>query len=340
MLDIQETKNIGAYNSFAVQVNAKHWFEVNTLEALREIIHYNSTEIQEPILVLGGGSNLLFTKDYKGLVLQNNLKGIRVVAEDEEHVLVAVQGGENWHELVIWALDHDYYGIENLSLIPGTVGAAPIQNIGAYGVELKDVFVRLNAVQLETGEIQHFEHMDCKFAYRDSVFKQSLKGQYFITEVVLRLSKSAQPNIQYGAIQTVLNEMGVDKITPKAVSQAVIHIRQQKLPNPCQIGNAGSFFKNPIVSQRHYKLLQDDFPHMPAYVLEDGRVKIPAAWLIDQCGWKGKRVGDAGVHQKHALVLVNYGNATGKEIKDLAFDIIYDVKIRFNILLTPEVNIL
>lgn len=340
MLDIQETKNIADYNSFGVQVNAKHWFEVNTPEALKEVIAYNRTEIQEPILVLGGGSNLLFTQDYKGLILQNNLKGIRVVAEDEEHVLVAAQGGENWHELVIWALEHDYYGIENLSLIPGTVGAAPIQNIGAYGVELKDVFVRLSAVHLETGETTHFENKDCRFAYRDSVFKQDLKGQYFITEVILRLSKLAKPNTEYGAIRTVLNEMEVKEVTPKNISRAVIHIRQQKLPNPEQMGNAGSFFKNPIVSQRHYKLLQDDFPHMPAYILKDGRVKIPAAWLIDQCGWKGKRMGDAGVHKKHALVLVNHGNATGREIKDLAFDIIYDVKKRFNILLTPEVNIL
>lgn len=340
MLDIKSAKSLKKYNSFGVDVQAERWLELNQVEELSELIKWNKANNQFPILILGGGSNILFTQDYQGLVVKNNLKGIELVAEDEEQVLIRAYGGENWHEFVLWCLENNYYGIENLSLIPGTVGAAPIQNIGAYGVELKDVFNRLSAVHLETGELHSFDYADCQFAYRNSVFKQKLKHKYCIVEVVLRLSKTARSNTRYGAIQTILKERGIENPSPKAVSRAVIHIRQQKLPDPKKIGNAGSFFKNPIISERQYEKLKQDFPYLPSYATKNEQIKLPAAWLIEQANWKGKRFGDAGVHQEHALVLVNYGKAEGKSIKNLALDIAYDIERRFGILLTPEVDIL
>lgn len=282
---------------------------------------------------------MLFTKDFEGLVVHNKIRGIERVEEDEKTVLIRVGGGEVWHLLVLWCIEQAYGGIENLSLIPGSVGAAPIQNIGAYGVELKDVFDRLEAINLSTGEIETLYSEDCAFGYRDSIFKRGAKGKYFITRVFLRLSKQANFNISYGAIKQVL-ETSEAPLSIRSISDAVIQIRTQKLPDPKKIGNSGSFFKNPIVANSEVKALQKEYPSMPVYVVDNNNSKLAAGWLIDQLGWKGYRKGDAGVHQQQALVLVNYENAKGSEIWALAQEIQASVHEKFGILLEPEVNIL
>jgi UDP-N-acetylmuramate dehydrogenase len=292
-------------------------------------------------MFLGGGSNVLFTQDYEGLVIRNDIKGKEIISETDEHVFLKSYSGENWHELVMYCVQRNWGGIENLSLIPGTVGAAPMQNIGAYGVELEKVFVELEAFNLETFEIEVFDKNACAFAYRESVFKRNLKGLYFIYSVTLRLDKQPVIHAEYGDIKTVLTEKGIDwaNASIKDISDAVIQIRQSKLPDPKEIGNSGSFFKNPVIESSHFGQLRSQYPDIKGFEQYNG-IKVPAAWLIEQCGWKGKKVGHTGSHARQALVLVNYGGATGREVWQLAQDIIQSVDAKFGIRLEPEVNII
>ncbi len=327
--------SIQTYNTFGIQVKAKEFVAISSLKELKEALLFNE---KEQTLFLGGGSNMLFTKDFEGLIIKNEIKGRIIQKEDDENVLIKFYSGENWHESVMYCVENGYSGIENLSLIPGTMGAAPMQNIGAYGVELESVFVELEALNLKTLELETFTHQQCEFGYRESVFKRKLKNQYFIFSVTLKLSKQFVPKISYGDIQSVLSEKGVINPNIKDVSDAVISIRQSKLPDPKELGNSGSFFKNPTISQEVYNQLKFDYPEMKGFPNEHG-VKIPAAWLIENAGWKGKRIGNTGSHAKQALVLVNYGGASGLEVKSLAYQIIDSIKSKFNITLEPEVNI-
>lgn len=291
-------------------------------------------------MFLGGGSNVLLCNDYAGLVIRNAIRGKQIVHEDDDHVLLKVYSGESWHETVMYCVERNWGGIENLSLIPGTVGAAPMQNIGAYGVELEQVFDHLEAFNLHSFELETFNKSQCAFGYRESVFKRQLKGQYFIYSVTFKLNKKPIIHADYGDIQAILNEKGLSAETAgiKDVSDAVIHIRQSKLPDPKVLGNSGSFFKNPQITIEHFEALKQKFPDIKGYPQNDG-MKVPAGWLIEQCEWKGKRVGNTGSHAKQALVLVNYGGATGSEIYQLAQDIIQSVSDKFSIHLEPEVNI-
>jgi UDP-N-acetylmuramate dehydrogenase len=294
-----------------------------------------------PLRVLGGGSNILFTQNVDGLLLKNEISGIEIVRRWSNKVHIAVGGGENWHQFVLWAVENGYGGIENMSFIPGTVGASPIQNIGAYGVELKDVFVRLEAIDLATNKKHVFNKKQCEFGYRDSIFKRHAKDKYLITKVVFSLT-SAQHNINtsYGDISKTLETLQITGTpTIKDISKAVIHIRSSKLPDPAKIGNCGSFFKNPELPSSILEQIRQTHPTAPGYPLPNDRVKIPAGWLIEQCGWKGKRIGNTGCYEKQALVLVNHGDASGQEVKQLSQDIINSVKERFNVKLEPEVNI-
>ncbi|TPE43230.1 UDP-N-acetylmuramate dehydrogenase [Pontibacter mangrovi] len=327
------------YNTFGIDVKARLFARFDSVEELQELLQLPELK-QEQKLILGGGSNLLFTKDFEGVVLQNGVKGIEKVAEDEEHVYLKAGGGEVWHEFVLHTLSENLGGVENLSLIPGTVGAAPLQNIGAYGVELKDVFHELEAVNLETGEVRVFDNEACRFGYRESVFKNELKGQYIVTHVTFRLHKKHKLNTSYGAIKSTLEEMQVQAPSIQHVSAAVCHIRQSKLPDPKQIGNAGSFFKNPEIPLEQFEELQKKYPEMPSYPVSETTVKVPAGWLIEQCGWKGKVLGNYGVHKNQALVLVNYGGAKGHDIQQLAHNIIQTVEDKFGIRLSAEVNIM
>lgn len=292
-----------------------------------------------PHLILGGGSNILFTKDYDGLVLKNEIKGIQVVAEDDNHVYVKAGAGENWHSFVQYCLQRNLAGVENLSLIPGNVGASPMQNIGAYGVEIRDAFHELEAFHLHDKKLHLFSLNDCDFGYRESVFKRRYKDQFVILNVTYRLNKRPQFHTSYGAIGQELEHMGVQQLSIQAIAQAVVNIRQSKLPDPKEIGNAGSFFKNPSVPAAFYQQLQASFPGIVGFPNTDGTVKLAAGWLIEQAGWKGVRRGDAGCHARQALVLVNYGNATGKEIYDLSEDILQSVKTKYGVTLEREVNI-
>lgn len=327
------------YNTFGVDVRSE-WFGV--LQNKADILELTGKRFEgrEQVLILGEGSNILLCGDFDGLALRNEIKGIEVIKENEHHVWVRSLSGTIWHELVSFCVGRNYGGIENLSLIPGTVGAAPMQNIGAYGVELKDTFEELEAIDLQSGEIKVFDKEACAFGYRQSVFKGKEKGKYFIYSVTFRLSKHPVPNTDYGDIRKVLEQKGITHPTIKEVSEAVIAIRQSKLPDPKHIGNAGSFFKNPEVSHALAAQLKNDNPDMPAYELPGGLVKIPAAWLIEQCGWKGRQVGHTGNHAKQALVIVNYGNATGNEIRAHALNVQRSVQEKFGILLEAEVNMI
>lgn len=302
-------------------------------QALAELPH-------EHFMFLGGGSNVLFTGDYEGLVLRNCIRGIEVVEENSDYVYLKAYSGENWHDLVMHCVAKNWGGIENLSLIPGTVGAAPMQNIGAYGVELEQVFISLEALNLNKFELETFTREQCAFGYRESVFKRELKGRYFIYSVTLRLEKHPRIHAEYGDIRQVLNGRGIDSAdaTISDISRAVIEIRQSKLPDPKEIGNSGSFFKNPVITLEHFESLKKQYPDIKGFEQYNG-VKVPAAWLIEQCGWKGKRIGNTGSHVRQALVLVNYGGATGGEVWQLAQDIIASVDAKFGIRLEPEVNI-
>ncbi|MGK0364716.1 MAG: UDP-N-acetylmuramate dehydrogenase [Saprospiraceae bacterium] len=334
---MNKKNSLKQYNTFGLAANAREIYSVRSISRLRKKLKDNNLAV----FILGGGSNILLTQDVEGLVLKNELRGKSIVSQDAEGVKVAVRSGENWHQFVLWSLENNLAGIENLSLIPGTLGAAPIQNIGAYGVELKDIFEGLEAMNLETGEIRFFKKEECHFGYRDSIFKRELKGKYFITKIFLRLqdASKAKVSVEYGAIRQILEEKKIDNPTVKDVSNAVIEIRQSKLPDPKKLGNSGSFFKNPVISKTHFLSVQQNFPEIVFYDLPDGTVKIPAGWLIERAGWKGKRVGNTGSHARQALVLVNYGGATGAEIKALSDEIIASVKGKYGIELEREVNI-
>ncbi|GIV34237.1 MAG: UDP-N-acetylenolpyruvoylglucosamine reductase [Chitinophagales bacterium] len=336
---LQKNFSLKNHNTFGIEAHCALFAEISTVDELKELIHTASLKAT-PKLILGGGSNVLFTRDFEGLVIKNSIKGITAIKEDNEHIWVKAAAGEVWHELVLFCIRNNYAGIENLSLIPGLTGAAPMQNIGAYGVELESVFENLEAVDIHTGELITFSKRDCRFGYRESVFKNTYKGRFVIVSVTLRLNKKPHFNISYGSLRETLDKMGVQELTIKAVSDAVIAIRTSKLPDPKHLGNAGSFFKNPEITPALFETIKKDFPEVPSFQASGNKVKIPAAWLIEQCGWKGKRIGNTGSHQHQALVLVNYGNATGKEIYDLALAIQQSVREKFGIEIVPEVNII
>ncbi len=335
---MQQNKSLKAFNTFGVESHAEWFVEARTADDVWSCLE---TFRDKPIMVLGGGSNLLLTKDLSGVVLKISLKGIAVVQDYENHVVLEVQAGEVWHDVVQYCLEQDYGGIENLALIPGQMGTAPIQNIGAYGVELKDVFDSCVALNRNTGQKEVFNLDDCHFGYRESVFKNELKNQFVILSVRVRLTKRQHElKLDYGSISEVLQQQGVKNPGIRQVAQAVIAIRQSKLPDPKILGNSGSFFKNPIVSEAEVNRLQGLYPDLPSYQAGNHLKKIPAGWLIQHAGYKGYRQGDAGVHENQALVLVNYGEATGLEIKELAQTIQDKVFHDFGIKLTPEVNII
>ena len=336
-MQIHEAFSLLPYNTFRIHVKARYFSTFSNTDELSELTAYDS---RLTMLVLGGGSNILFIKDYDGLVLKNEIKGIELQHEDAEHVYVKVGAGENWHQFVLYCIAHNWAGVENLSLIPGNVGAAPIQNIGAYGVELDDVFWSLEAFHLREKKVHTFTRADCEFEYRDSIFKNRYKNEFAILSVTFQLRKKPIFHTSYGAITEELEKIGAKELNIKAVSQAVINIRSSKLPDPKVIANSGSFFKNPEVTNDKYEPLRAKFPDIIAYLLAKGTVKLAAGWMIEQCGWKGYRKGDAGCHAQQALVLVNYGNATGKEIYDLSEEILQSVKNKFEVLLEREVNII
>ena len=337
-MNIQENISLKPYNTFSINAKTKYFAAFTSTDELAELLNYKPKTIHHKF-ILGGGSNILFTKDFDGLVLKNELHGIDLIKEDQHHYYVKAAAGENWNAFVMHCIKHNYAGLENLSLIPGNVGASPMQNIGAYGVEVKNVFENLEAMNRKDFSIHIFTANDCAFDYRESVFKTKHKDEFVILNVTFRLNKEPAYNTSYGAIEQELEKMQVKELSIKAISQAVINIRTSKLPNPAEIGNAGSFFKNPIVTKKQVDELKKHYADMPGYAVDETHIKLAAAWLIEQCGWKGYRKNDAGVHAKQALVLVNYNNATGKEIYDLSEEIMRSVKKKFDIELEREVNI-
>ncbi|MEX0772590.1 MAG: UDP-N-acetylmuramate dehydrogenase [Balneolales bacterium] len=336
---IREEVNLKPFNSFQVETGARYFADIVDASQLKLLIQHPVFREQRA-LALGGGSNILFRKYFDGLVLKISIPGIELIKEDEDHVWLKAGAGVNWHKFVLFCLGHNYAGVENLSLIPGNIGAAPIQNIGAYGVELDQVFSQLEAIEIKTGNSCRFDKDDCGFAYRDSVFKKELKDQFIITAVTIRLHKAPKLNLNYGTINQTLDEMKIKNPTIQNVSEAVCRIRRSKLPDPAELGNSGSFFKNPIVENSVLQALKKDFPQIPHYELTDGRVKIPAGWLIEKGGWKGKTIGKTGTHKKQALVIVNYGGATGSDIYDYAMQVQHAIKKEFGITLLPEVNVI
>lgn len=326
-------------NTFRLEFQTRYYIKLLDPSDLLRVFSDEWT-MQQPQLILGGGSNLLMTKNWEGLCLNVGFKGIEILEETKEHYYVKVAAGENWHNFVLWSINNNLNGIENLSLIPGKVGASPMQNIGAYGVEIKDTFHSLTAFDKHNLCFKEFSLAECKFGYRESVFKRELKDQYIITAVTFRLNKHLNPNTSYGAIETELNKNGIKHPTAKDISNAVIAIRTSKLPDPKIIGNAGSFFKNPLITKETLAKIQAKFPDVPNYATDTDMVKTAAGWLIEKAGWKGYREGDFGVHAKQALVLVNYGNATGKEIFNLSSNIIASIEDKFGITLEREVNII
>lgn len=334
---IHKNISLKKYNTFGIEAKAKYFVEVNNLDELIEILK-NKKFQDTKRLILGGGSNILLTKDFDGLVIKINLGGIEKIKEDQNHIYLKSGAGVIWHDLVMFCVNQGYAGIENLSLIPGTVGAAPMQNIGAYGVELKDTFESLEALNISTLQVETFDLMTCQFGYRESIFKHEAKDKYIILNVTLRLNKKPNFQTSYGAIKDTLTEMGISELSIKAISDAVIHIRRSKLPDPAEIGNAGSFFKNPEIPKTQFEELKEKYPTIPSYPVNENLVKVPAGWLIEQAGWKGQRFGQIGVHAKQALVLVNYGNGKGLEIKELSQKIQASIKEKFGIILHAEVN--
>ncbi|MCJ8209375.1 UDP-N-acetylmuramate dehydrogenase [Mucilaginibacter sp. RS28] len=337
MLQIEQNVSLKNFNTFGIDAKARYFTEINREEDLQELFLDDQWK-QLPRLVLGGGSNMLFVKDFEGLVIRMNIRGIEHRINHEE-VTVEAGAGEVWNELVTYCVDHGFAGMENLSLIPGSVGASPIQNIGAYGIELKDVFHSCHAFEIASGTFRTFTKEECGFGYRESVFKSELKGQYIITRVKFQLSLQPNLSLHYGAIQQELEKRGIEQPTIKDVSQVVSHIRVSKLPDPSTIGNAGSFFKNPVISKEQFETLVSEFPDVVHYPASDG-VKLAAGWLIEQCGWKGKTVGNTGTWKNQALVLVNHGNATGQEVYTLSSQIIDSVYTKFGVSLEREVNII
>jgi len=335
-MEIKQNISLKPFNTFGIDVQTKKFVEIHHIEELKQVLSDN----KEPLLILGGGSNVLFTQDFDGLIICNRLKGMKLVSEDEEHVFLKVSSGEVWHELVMFCIEKGYAGIENLSLIPGSVGAAPMQNIGAYGAEVKDLIVEVETVDLKDCSVRQFSNQECEFDYRSSIFKTTAKGKYFISSVTFKLDKKAKLNSSYGAIENELKEMGITNPTIKNVSDAVIQIRKSKLPDPRELGNSGSFFKNPVVSLALKEKIIQLYPDVPIYPQPSETYKVAAGWLIEQCGWKGKRIRNYGIHQKQALVLVNYGGAKGEEIYELSENIIQSVEEKFGITLEREVNII
>lgn len=337
-MNLQPQFSLKKLNTFGIEAKARNYAKINDVTTLKQIIAQHRNE---KLFILGGGSNMLLTQDIDALVLHIDLKGIEITKETEHHVWVKSQAGENWHDFVIWTLNHNFGGLENLSLIPGNVGTTPIQNIGAYGVEIKDSMDSCSTLHIETLTNKTFSNEECKFSYRESVFKNELKNQYIITEVTFKLTKNNhQLNTSYGAIESELLKHNIKNPTLQDVSNAVIAIRESKLPNPKILGNSGSFFKNPIIYLDDFIEIQTQFPEMPYYKLENNLIKVPAGWLIEKAGFKGKKFGDAGIHKDQALVLVNYGNATGAEIWALAQDIQKTIFSRFKIHIEAEVNVI
>lgn len=337
-MEIKSHYPLKKYNTFGISAYAKEFVSVSSTTELAEVLKGNKGK---ELFILGGGSNMLLTQDIDALVIHINLKGKETVSKDENYAYVKAMAGENWHEFVLFCIENNYGGLENLSLIPGNVGTTPIQNIGAYGTEIKDTFVSCEAMDIATQQLVTFTKEECRFAYRESIFKGELKGKYIITSVTFRLTANGHKvNTSYGDIAAELTKKGITVPTIKDVSNAVTAIRQSKLPNPAELGNSGSFFKNPIVTAEEFEKVQLLHPQMPHYVLSDTHVKVPAGWLIEQSGFKGKRFGDAGVHKNQALVLVNYGNATGKELLDLSKKIQDTVYTNFGIAIEAEVNII
>lgn len=337
-MQIQENISLKPYNTFGIDALARYFTSFSSVNDLDSVL--SQVKDSRDQLVLGGGSNILLTKNYDGLVLKNDIMGIEKISEDDEYYFIKAGAGENWHRFVLHCIDNNYAGLENLSLIPGNVGASPMQNIGAYGVEIKDVFHQLEAYDLNDHNSVVFSANNCEFGYRESVFKNKYKDRFVITSVTYRLRKKPVFNTSYGAISQQLEAMGVTDLSIKAISDAVIQIRSSKLPDPLQIGNAGSFFKNPIIDNDLFHQLKEDYPSIVAFPSGENHTKLAAGWLIEQCGWKGYRKGDAGCYPKQALVLVNYGNASGEEIYKLSEEIIRSVQDKFNVTLHREVNII
>ncbi len=338
-MNIQQNISLKPYNTFSIDAKAKYFASFKTIDELSELLNYKP-QTSNYKLILGGGSNILFTKDVDGIVLKNEFRGIELIKENAHHYYVKAAAGESWNALVMHCINRNYAGMENLSLIPGNVGASPIQNIGAYGVEVKDIFESLEAMNRHDLSIHMFSANDCVFGYRDSVFKTKHKDEFVILNVTFRLNKQLDFNTSYGAIEQELAKMHVHELSIKAISQAVINIRTSKLPNPKEIGNAGSFFKNPVITAAQFNQLKKSYENMPGYTNNETHIKVAAGWLIEQCGWKGYRNGDAGVHEKQALVLINQGNASGEEIYNLSSQIIKSVSDKFDIILEREVNII
>ncbi len=337
--NIKENFSLHEFNTFHIDSVARYFTEVNSFETLRELITSGKLD-ETPLIILGGGSNMLFTGNFKGIVVHLINKGIEITGNTEDTILVKASAGENWHEFVNYCVKNGFGGLENLSLIPGNVGSCPIQNIGAYGIEVKDSFQSLEAMDLQTGELLVFSKEECRFGYRDSIFKRDLKGKFAICSVTFELNLNPEVHLEYGVIKQELADMGIQNPGIADVSKAVCTIRESKLPDPKVIGNAGSFFKNPAVDQDIAEKLVEAFPKLVFYPLGDKKVKLAAGWLIEQCGWKGFREGDAGVHEKQSLVLVNYGNATGSNILTLAHRIQNSVYERFGVKLEMEVNVI
>ena len=338
-MEIQENVSLRPYNTFGFEATARYFVAITAVEQLQQLLS-DPRWVATPKWILGGGSNVLLTRDVDALVIRNEIKGIEIVRQNDDQVLLRVGAGEDWHEFVLHCVEMGYGGAENLSLIPGTVGAAPMQNIGAYGVEIKDIFEELQAVETTTGALRTFDAAACAFGYRESVFKTSLKDKYIITSVTFRLQKKPVYNVSYGDIQKTLDEMDVLEPSVRTISEAVIKIRQSKLPDPAQIGNAGSFFKNPEIPKAQFEALKSNFPALPGYPVGDDKVKVPAGWLIEQAGWKGHRAGAVGIHDRQALVLVHHGGGVGQQVKELAAAVQASVMEKFGIRLTAEVNYL
>ena len=333
-----ENYSLKKHNTFGIDAKAKYFATFNSEEALADLLKSEITQ-KEPLFILGGGSNILLTKNFDGLVLANEIRGIEIVSENENYNTIKVGAGEVWHDFVLWSIEKNLSGIENLALIPGLVGASPMQNIGAYGVELKDVVESVDFIEIESGNKKTIENSECNFGYRDSIFKHELKGKVVITKVIFKLSKKPLNKTTYGTIERELKHLNLEA-NPKNIAQAVINIRNSKLPNPKVLGNSGSFFKNPVIDTTKFEELKKEFPEMVGYKVSEKETKIAAGWLIDNAGLKGYRKADAGVHKKQALVLVNYGNATGLEIINLAKEIQAVVKEKYSLQIDLEVNIL
>lgn len=336
-MKIINSQSLLNYNSFKIDAIANLFAIVKNKKDILDLLS-NQKINKKPKLILGGGSNILITKNISGLVIHNKIKGIKIIQEDKESAMIQVGAGENWDDFVKWSTQHKFYGIENLSLIPGSVGAAPIQNIGAYGVELKDVFIKLEAINLTNSETQIFNKSDCLFSYRESAFKKQLKNKFIITKVFIKLKKTKKINLNYHILKEKIKQLGLKKLDSQKIREIIIEIRNSKLPNPKKIGNAGSFFKNPIINQEQLIELQKKYPEIPFFKKE--KIKIPAAWLIEKLNWKGYQEESCGVYEKHALILINHNKATGQEIANLSKNIKHSVYEKFNITLEEEVCIL